>query len=800
MLALGVLQTNAQQTSPNKNPQVQLTPQQMKMLKQMGINTTDPKKAAEQIKQMKQNGQHPDFKAQGQKMVGDMMANSNNMPPAAEGYFTSNTSLVPALDVKRINSISKKIFSTAEMLSNTHVLYSKLMAKIPAAEKTIISTVTAQQTAAGALNSAAVTAMLQGHPQAAMGLAMQAVIAKPADLNCQNNLAALLNQNGYPENAMPYLNTLLQQVPNNSTVLNNLGYTWFNLGQLDSAQRILRTAGKINPENAETKVGEGVIEEKKGNKEEAGKKYEEAIVEAPSPFILNLLDNAGRANPYDNKTFDEIKSKITIYEYFKKDWITYPDLSNSVDGYQSDIAIKNGYHQMFENLQDKLTAIEDSIKNAKDGDLFIPTNKGAVNGRILIVISNYFGVFIGEYNEDAAALADYVKGVEEDFYKQSGKIDPYDPARCQLEHDLWNNYLKDVNPPIKEFYLKKQEEFRVWINAFITYSLLTNHQYKKHLLSVIYYVRQYIGHEDDLMAELKNLSPTCGHQSYNQNAITKVDDRQLPKLLCPVNINAQSTSNNTNTNISKSATCTAPNATVAIGSTEGGIAEPGKAGTPSVSSSQGETCSTGINEQDTYGSVENAVAQEKTNSEIEAAKNDEVKPVPEAITKPDAGALPASAKNLKAQEDDDLAPLTVSPTKEYKNTLDDLAPLAKIVAKHHLKKWLQDKLGTDCDELKQMDQTPQPSNKDIKTDLDQKAKDLQEIKDNLTKVNNPANAEKLESVKSLLEDIRNAQQSCEQKIQTDPGWQDKVIGPVPTIVNGLQTPGSNNGFIKGLFN
>lgn len=80
--------------------------------------------------------------------------------------------------------------------------------------------------------AAASTAFLMGHRPAAAGLAMKAVLADPASLVYQNNLAAILTQTGYPEKAIPYLNTLRQVKPGNSTLNNNLGYAWFYLGKL----------------------------------------------------------------------------------------------------------------------------------------------------------------------------------------------------------------------------------------------------------------------------------------------------------------------------------------------------------------------------------------------------------------------------------------------------------------------------------------------------------------------------------------------------------------------------------------
>ena len=801
-LVLGVLQAHAQQPS---NPQAQLTPQQKAMLKQMGIDPSDHKKAAEQIKQLKQQGKQPDFKAQGQNMINNMMVNSGAQTKSAGdlGYFTNNASLVPEKDIKRINSVSKKIFSDAEMLSNTKTLYGKMMAKLPAAEKSIITSVTAQRTGAEDLNKSSVAAMMQGHRLAALGLAMQAVIAKPGNLNYQNNMAALLTENGYPENAIPYLNTLQQQVPGNSTVKNNLGYAWLNLGEIDSAQRILTMAAALNPENAETKTGEGVIEEKKGNTEEAGKNYEEAYVTHPSTMGGMLLDNASKENPYDGVDFENIKDYITIYEYFKKDWLAMPTLSNSVKGYENDKQVEYDYEEVGKDLQKKFEEIKDSIKKAKDGDLFVPSEKGKVWGHILIAINAYQGKFIKNFMEDAAAYSEYANFL----YEEAEKKFP-SPVKCEVQDAITDNYLKQVNPMIRDFYLKRAEDFRVWLNAYITYSLLTNHQYKQHLLETIDRILTFLVVPFQCASELKALSP-CEYKQNNNEPLRGLLMYKLPKLLCPVNLNSSPGINNNNTNISKSADGAVPNVTVAVGSSEGEIAEPGKGGTPAVKSSQGDVSSTGYNGQDAYQRMLNLVNNALANSNNEPQITmDEPKITPgpsqRLLSEEVDNGLKPIASQIKQEEVEitsDDAKVTLGPSQRLLSEQGNVAPIMPIAKQHSLRQWLQDQLGTDCEDLKPREQNPPPP-MDIKKEMENNAKGLEEIAKQLSQQNNPGDAQRMETVKTLLDEVHKAQQCIDKKSQADPGWADKYVQSTvsPTINNGLQTPGSNPTLIKGLFN
>src|SRR4051812_3246821 len=159
------------------------------------------------------NGMSAEEKAEMRNMMKDVMPEMTKKPGLDFGSFTDNKKLVPARDPLRINSISKKAFTDADININAAQLYAKLMAKIPADEKAIITKVLSQAKNGSNLMSAAVTCFMQGHYQAAMALAMKSVQADPKNVTAQSNLAAILSQSGYPENAIPVLKKLSAQFP-----------------------------------------------------------------------------------------------------------------------------------------------------------------------------------------------------------------------------------------------------------------------------------------------------------------------------------------------------------------------------------------------------------------------------------------------------------------------------------------------------------------------------------------------------------------------------------------------------------
>ncbi|HWR32545.1 MAG TPA: tetratricopeptide repeat protein, partial [Chitinophagaceae bacterium] len=298
-------------------------------------------------------GMSEEEKAEMRKMMKDVMPAmmEQNSKMADYPEFTSNKELVPKKDMVRINAIPKKKLLQADMGPYAANLYTKLMTKGDAAEIAIVKKVIAQSPKANDLGSAAILCMMQGHPQAAMALSMKAVQLEPANATLQNNLASLLTQYGYPEQAIPILDKLKKEFPDNSTVLNNLGQAWFGLGDLDSAKKFTGLAIRVNPFHPEAKVCGGLIEELSGDPVKAEKDYTEAMENSPNPFIEKILKNKAGSKGIEKIDFEKLKRSITIYEYFPKDWITIPKLSDNVSGYENDKSIKNGYTKMFEELE-----------------------------------------------------------------------------------------------------------------------------------------------------------------------------------------------------------------------------------------------------------------------------------------------------------------------------------------------------------------------------------------------------------------------------------------------------------------
>ena len=92
-----------------------------------------------------------------------------------------------------------------------------------------------------------------------------------------NNLAAFLTMQRASQAAVPILLTLNARYPNNSTVLNNLGQAWFELGDVKEAEKYLMLAIRRSPNHPQANVTQSRIEEARGDRPAAQASMRRAI-------------------------------------------------------------------------------------------------------------------------------------------------------------------------------------------------------------------------------------------------------------------------------------------------------------------------------------------------------------------------------------------------------------------------------------------------------------------------------------------------------------------------------------------
>ncbi|MCZ2459268.1 MAG: hypothetical protein LC128_06545 [Chitinophagales bacterium] len=587
---------------------------------------------------MKESGMSKEEQEEMKKMMKDMMPalTKSNIKIVNYPEFTDNKQLIPKRDAARINAISKKALTDADVTATSANLYNKLMQKATADEKAIISKVIAKEKTGSSLMSAAVVAFLQGHNQVAMGLAMKAVMADPKNANYQNNLAAILSQSGYPEKAIPFLKKLQQQLPGNSTINNNLGFAWLKLGEVDSAKRFYAMAAIRNPANPETKLCGGVLKELEGDPIEAVRDYVDAFEEIPNPFAESMINNRKAGDRIDKMDFEKLKQHITIHEFFTKEWTTLPQLSNSVNGFNSDQSIMYGYDMMYGKLDKKLEELQEAAGadlNAlydKGEDEFVKTMlKESMEGvnmmskpaaYITKMLGIYFQEMTQKYMQELAKLDKFIDEQRE-IKNKSGEND-----KCPDYDRRSNAYMEAVNPRIKEFYQKYLDDYRTWLNAWCTWRwYLTGNIRNTVLTEYINWTRGLLSLHQEAVDKLEFDKPACVPQKENSPA--NIADLPIPSFLCPVvvtmpvglealRLSAEAAALDNNSFGIKHSGGAMPNATISFGVGKGTITEPGLYGTPYVKTANGSINQSGFNYTENSGDFDKSPSREFTSEEL----------------------------------------------------------------------------------------------------------------------------------------------------------------------------------------
>jgi len=595
--------------------------------------------------------------------------------------FTSNKQLVPKKDVGRISSIPKKEITQVDMSLYARNLYNKIMVKGDAAEIAIIKKIIAQMPKANALGSAAILCMMQGHPQAAMALSMKAVQGDPANANWQNNMASLLTQYGYPETAIPILRKLQTEFTGNSTVLNNLAYAWLGLGETDSAKVFAGYAIRANSNHPDAKLCGGLMEELNGDPIKATEKYVEAMEDAVNPFTEQMIKNNNGQEKLENLDYEKIKRSITIYEFFPKDWIKIPKLSDNVSGFETDRGIQNGFGKMIVNLQDKI----DELKNASEVEFDALSDKGEDEFTKEMMKESMKGLntmSMTAVNIMNVLQKHLVKMQAENIQKQLAFTEEIDKKRAEMtrfekndkcpDYDRKNNeFMAYANPLIRQFHANQIEEFRTWINAFCTWIWYIAGNPKNTVMTMcLAWAASITEFYANAVHDQETFAKSCVKSS--GDGVANIATPDIPNFACPVVVSipvgaewrqlskSSKNFNNNSTGIKQNANNPVPNTSIAYG-IGNMIAQPGKA--PFIKTANGNFSPSMINSTD-----------------------DELTPLSKIP-------LDELSPLSKLPKDEDLNPLPKIP-------LDDLAPLTDLKKSKLARELLKSMMSADCNKKK----------------------------------------------------------------------------------------------------
>ncbi|HEY0678159.1 MAG TPA: hypothetical protein VGD17_07725 [Chitinophagaceae bacterium] len=164
----------------------------------------------------------------------------------------------PVKDEARLALIPSRPPTRTELITQVQKSQQQLQSVVPKADVAEIQKFSAAESTA-TLHQASIGKFYSNDLAKALLLMMQVAQKEPDSLVVWNNLAAMYNQAGMQHRAIPMLRYCLQQDPSSSMVLNNLGQSFYGLGDLIKARLYFLESLALDSLNPEANHAMGML-------------------------------------------------------------------------------------------------------------------------------------------------------------------------------------------------------------------------------------------------------------------------------------------------------------------------------------------------------------------------------------------------------------------------------------------------------------------------------------------------------------------------------------------------------------
>lgn len=222
-----------------------------------------------------------------------------------------NNKDIPKKDVARIKMIPDKILTDAELVpfvKKVHLEVEKLMDVEKKAEAfKLYTALKSEKKNDDDINNTASTLWIAGNTEVALFLLGKECSANMENVNNLNNYASFLTMKGAEHAALPILQNLNRRIPNNSTILNNIGQAWRGLGDMNNANRYLDSTMRLYRNHPHANETKSEIQKSEGKIDESIESLKRSIKEDYTPEKEARLNELG----YKVK-FEDVKFKYPV--------------------------------------------------------------------------------------------------------------------------------------------------------------------------------------------------------------------------------------------------------------------------------------------------------------------------------------------------------------------------------------------------------------------------------------------------------------------------------------------------------
>lgn len=259
------------------------------------------KEIADMMKEMQQelNAMSPEDK-KAMDSMGIKLPSTESIPKFTDKQWAdaleNEGRIVPKQDATRLAAIPKPV-AASKMGSYIAAVQNKLTELLkPAVIATgnrVYEYITSNSKNAEGSANMVMGLWLSGKPELALYVLGKLCVTDPNNTDNLSNYAAMLSMQGAQQLAIPILNNLNARYPKNSTLLNNLGQAWFGLGEVGKAEKFLDSAIRIYAYHPQANLTKSLIEENKGNKQQAVEAAKRSIATAYSSEKENRVNKLG---------------------------------------------------------------------------------------------------------------------------------------------------------------------------------------------------------------------------------------------------------------------------------------------------------------------------------------------------------------------------------------------------------------------------------------------------------------------------------------------------------------------------
>lgn len=478
--------------------------------------------------------------------------NVDAINPYAKKPDTSFLSKIkmPDRNAKALASIPAKPLTKKELTAFIGDMKNKIMAAMGAAG---IKALPASTVAADALSNASIFCWYGGDADMAIEVALDAAVKDPDDMNVLNNLSGILNLCGFPYKSVPILEYINEQAPGNSTVDNNLGQAYIEMGDMQKAESYLKKAVAESQYHPEANYTLACIEYKNGNKSAAQSYCENCLRGAyiggawtmlkainPKAKLMELVRQRYKQPDFFNphkyplpeqcKRADQVKALTVKYREYQNMLLFVKDKYERLYKAEADYIKKNLAAQVMKTIGEKRSPFRPFGEFA----VVVIGDIEETYGETLTRLRKYDTTYFQRMKSLKDQCNRELQEVDESFKERSEKAGEGNPD-IKLEEDICNAENNVANKYLPQFASLTEDRQRQWINqtkdyysdyAFWCYvASLDDHQYHQFFYSL---VKQYL----NMLSELAHTELVSCKQEYTYTK-DKSEELEFEEGKCP---------------------------------------------------------------------------------------------------------------------------------------------------------------------------------------------------------------------------------------------------------------------------